>query len=271
MRQRPFARRGISIATATLLFSAATFSGVIAVGQNAGALTTTHVSDGAAFKVAFANDDVVILDANIHLGTAPDDCTAEPTRNSANPVVIDGQGLFAIDQTCTGQRVLHNQGAGTLTVQGVTSLSGGNISQSAADLFGGGIWSEAAPVVVTNSTVTGNSLDNTNPLPSSAFGGGIAAPTLTVTHSVITANHLVAINANGGGVSVEDDLTVTDSQITNNTVDGGTFAVGGGGVFGNIANVTGSNISGNFAAYDAVARQQHRRGRRGIVRCLRAS
>jgi hypothetical protein len=198
MHRHAFARRGISIGAAALLVSAATLTGVIAVGQRAGALTTTHVSDGAAFKVAFANDDVVILDANINLGAAPDDCTAEPTRNSANPVVIDGQGLFAIDQTCTGQRVLHNQGAGTLTVQGVTSLGGGNVSQSAADLFGGGIWSETGPVVITNSLITNNSLDNTNPLSSSGFGGGIAAPTLTITKSVVTANHLVAINANGG-------------------------------------------------------------------------
>jgi hypothetical protein len=144
---------------------------------------------------------------------------------------------------------------------GVTSvfISGITIENGATSIgFGGGIDNEGT-LMVTNSTISGNSAGES--------GGGIVnSGTLTVTNSTISGNSA----GEGGGILNTGTLTLTNSTISgnaasifgggiacaagtltmiNSTISGNSASEGGGGIENaSTLTVTNSNISGNSAS-----------------------
>jgi hypothetical protein len=107
----------------------------------------------------------------------------------------------------------------------------------------GGIWSDGGPLTITNSTVSGNSSND------SGTGGGITAATgapLTIRNSTISGN---SANSGGGGILVArlagaDVAQLSNVTITGNTASGGT----GGGIaaeFGATVQMRNSIVAGN--------------------------
>jgi hypothetical protein len=105
-------------------------------------------------------------------------------------------------------------------------------------VHGGAIQSVDSTVMLTDSTISGNLTTGDG-----AFGGGVAAATLTMTNSTISGNSTAGDYATGGGVY--GVVTMTNSTISGNSTAGD--SAGGGGVFGDVT-LTNSTISGNATA-----------------------
>ncbi len=124
-------------------------------------------------------------------------------------------------------------------------------STSADTTGGGGIYAKAA-VTISGSTISGNS-------DTVGSGGGVAAATdsmlggpqynVAITNTTITGNTAL----DGGGVSGGNNVSISDSQITNNHARSLSTADGNGGAIasttglaaGTSLTLTGSTVSGN--------------------------
>lgn len=120
------------------------------------------------------------------------------------------------------------------------------ITNNTAAYYGGGVYSDAtgkddsdSAVTITGSTISGNTAN---------CGGGIAnGSDMTIQESEITenaANHTLLTYAGGGIYAFNGTTTITDTTITENTA-----ATGGGGIGVNDADVTitGGSLYGNTA------------------------
>ena len=167
------------------------------------------------------------------------------SNNLDDAITIDGKGLYGIEQTCKGQRVLRDDAGGEkVTLTGLTHFTGGN-----SDGNGGGLRNDG-PVVVVNSNVSGNSAygqwcelsasdADAQVQCDNGDGGGIYAGESSVEPSVVgpgydinLTNTVVADNSandDGGGVYTEGDLTATGSQFNDNTAHGNVWGGGRGG------------------------------------------
>jgi Bacterial Ig domain/PKD domain/Putative pectate lyase-like adhesive domain len=190
----------------------------------------TTVSDETGFRSTWGNpnEQQIDLAADITLTCGGG---GQALRNSSIPLTVSGNG-HTITQTCAGQRVLDQVGAGAITLDQVT-ITGGT-APSAAN--GGGIRAPGGGAVnLTNSTVRNNSAGGN--------GGGVAAAgAVTVTNSTISGN---GATGNGGGVGANGTVTVTNSSIKDNGVagTGGAIAQGTGGA----VTIRNSTISSNTA------------------------
>ena len=125
---------------------------------------------------------------------------------------------------------------GTMTITGCTISN--NSAQSNDGLKnsftseGGGISNDSGSLIITNSTISGNtcSADNFDPLfpaAATAFGGGIDnSGSMTITNCTISGNSAVAGGISnsdtgyGGGISNGGDLQIRSSTIAHNSASG---------------------------------------------------
>jgi hypothetical protein len=162
-----------------------------------------------------------------------------------------GQGSVLTVSGSTIQRNLAGNGGGISAFQ--VNLTNSTVSGNAVNNIGGGI--SAVTANLTNCTVSGNAADNNS--------GGILATTVTLTNSTVSGNHATdvagGIGANtatlinstvsgnaaandGGGISA-GTVTLTNSTVSGNAA----INAGGGGILATTATLTNSTVSGNAA------------------------
>ncbi len=149
--------------------------------------------------------------------------TATDTRFTNNTSQFAGGALYLIG---SGSRMLRR-----VTVSGNTGTAGG-----------GGLFS-SAPLLIENSTISGNRTTSTN-LSTSAGGGlwvSLPGP-VTIRNSTISGNTTATA---GGGL-----FSQGPTSLFNVTVVGNTAAVSGAGLYANLATITLTNslLSGNLRA-----------------------
>ena len=156
-------------------------------------------------------------------GTFDDaNATGDLDHTEAFDLVIEGNGA-TIENTCAGDRILHNHAGGShVTLENVT-ITGGHVSLTE---FGGGVWMDAGDLTVTSSTIIGNEAGES--------GGGIQVDygDLTITDSVIENNES---GLPGGGVEVGGPVTVV---ILDSVFHGNDGDIGGGISVGSAASLT---------------------------------
>ena len=246
-------RRFIAAVGTAVLVSATL---VAVAGAPAGAITvSTEAELQTAFADAAETEIVLANDIDLTCGGGGD-----LDRNSATALTLDGAG-FTITQTCDDERVLHQSGLGTLTVQnvGITGgesiggQGGGGIASSAhvvvigslitdneaTTLGGGGI--NADTVEIVDSTISGNRAGD--------FGGGINVTTALIVRSTISGN----VSANRAGGISADEVTLVNSTVTGNSANGTPegFDGQGGGIYVNTVNLVYSTVAGNTSAGSA--------------------
>jgi hypothetical protein len=225
----------------------------LAVAVGSGTAAATTVGDEASFRTAWADatETTIVLDADIVLTCANGGVAV---RDSATAVTVSGDA-HTVRQSCPGNGVLRQNGAGSVTLQSVI-VTGGTAPGDGGGLAAGG------DVTVLGSTVTGNT--------AGGKGGGVwTAAAATVTGSSLSDNDagLTTFDGYGGGLFAQGLLSLTDSVVSGNTADGsggasgnagstivrstisdnvGPVGAGGTGSFGAIT-VRDSTVSGNSA------------------------
>ncbi|TVR16623.1 MAG: BspA family leucine-rich repeat surface protein [Balneolaceae bacterium] len=213
----------------------------------------------ATTRVIMINDASTVVNLN------------DVTVRHGNDTVIGGEGGGGILNRGTlilnNSHVLNNdseaRGGGiSATEDSEITLNNTSISGNSSVSDGGGIWSSGA-VKIENGSILA---DNTS---SAAAGGLYISGTATITDSFINSNFALngaggginhafggglltiintVINDNqsssvGGGIASIEQITITQSQITNNRTTG---AGNGGGIYvSNVTEITNSVISGN--------------------------
>ncbi len=204
------------------------------------AIQNTNVSPGAD-TINFANS---LSGSTINLSTGQLTITDSLTINGLGATLLKveaGNQGFRIFNIINGSTSLLD-----VSINGL-SITGGNPSDD-----GGGIYSNFANLTVTDSIISGNTVNGNTT--DDFDGGGIYSKLghLTVINSIISGNTAIGDTPDGGGIySIDEDLTVINSTISGNTVDGLRFD-SGGGIYSARGNVTviDSTISNNLAVAD---------------------
>ncbi len=199
--------------------------------------------------------DYVLSIANT-LGEENDSAEGDLDINGDLTIIGAGARTTTIDANGI-DRVLHIPSSVTVDISGVT-ITGGEIVGD-----GGGISTafSNSDLTLTNVAVTGNTASNEG----GGEGGGIYfyAGTLIITKSTISGNTAEGDVGNGsggggGGIYVDDgDITITNSTISGNTATDGiptTTADGrGGGIYnsGGGVNLLNATVNGNTATLGA--------------------
>ncbi|MFC7358627.1 choice-of-anchor Q domain-containing protein, partial [Jejudonia soesokkakensis] len=163
------------------------------------------------------------------------------------------------DSTITGGEVTGNvansEGGGLWNGTGVMSVSGTLIdnntaSGGSASNGGGGIFNNGGTLEISDLSITNNLADGT-----SGSGGGVfsTAGAVTMDNVIIDSN---AANRAGGAIEmIAGTMDITNSELTNNDVNGGAGVAnpGNGGAFhvtgmGATINIEATKVSGNAAA-----------------------
>lgn len=236
---------------------------------------------------ASAGADVIVFDADVFDGEAEDlirltsgrieiadeltivggPAGATITGDANGDDVVGTDGITDVEASLAGDDRLDDNSrifdaAAALTLDGLTLTGGRGSSVSGSD--GGGAVQSTADVVISNSTVSGNSI-------TSGFGvgygsgGGVNGATVRITNSTLSGNSAgpgrgggasaletlivegstVSGNYSGGGGGLSaETLQVRDSVISDNSVD---VEASGGGLFGLDITVENSTISANRA------------------------
>jgi hypothetical protein len=203
---------------------------VTIVGQAAdGTIVQGHSEPGQATQSVFViaeGASVIMKDLTIRHGNPESGTESGGAVHNQGTVTLEG--CLITDNRASAGGGLHNFGSmtliGTTVSDNVADGTGGLLTGCGT---GGGIKVEQGPVVIINSTISGNS--------SKGNGGGIflaCKGTLNLTNSTISGND--ATGGSGGGICVRGAATVTSSTIANNRA-----AQTGGGVY-----VRGSGESG---------------------------
>jgi predicted outer membrane repeat protein len=221
-RPRPIRSARARRTVAPLLALVAATLGVVATAAPSSALTvltvTTNADDGpgslraALLATIFGGDDFTIVippevgDITLTTGELFAD-------TDAFDLTIVGSGQ-TIEQTTPGARVLHVIAHHSVLIQDLTFTGGDTTS------IGGGIFQDSdGQVTLERVTVTGNRAGG---------GAGVAVDDggAVLIDSAVTDNEAVGDSPNwGGGMFVVGGLTVIDSEISGNVIDGD-----GGGV-----------------------------------------
>jgi hypothetical protein len=255
-------RRALGFVAAFVLVGAPLPVATAAFASDPSAQSTASVATGAQLRAAWEDESVtaITLTADISLGQAPDTCADAHRLAGGTGIVVDGQGLFGITQTCNFDRILLDEGVEHVTLTGLTHFDGGKACGA-----GGGLYANGA-VTVENSSVAGNEAIGVGACAGSAdvgsqaietdpVGGGVHSDLggTTITNSSFTNNHA---DLAGGGVASVLDISVTGSSFTGNaaglsgTPSGDTdFSGGGFATLGN-ATVSGSSLIENHFGDD---------------------
>ncbi|NET44247.1 choice-of-anchor Q domain-containing protein [Okeania sp. SIO2B3] len=164
--------------------------------------------------------------------------------------------LNVVDSNISGNKVTGglSDGGGIYSwhsdITVTNSTISGNTLEGTAFGSGGGIYNRHGNTTIANSTIADNSTFMTSDL-GSADGGGIFSRNgdLEITDSTVSGNSAVGLDkTDGGGVySKNGNLTVVNSTISYNSTAGN--SADGGGIFSGsgIATITNSTIYGNSA------------------------
>ncbi len=185
-----------------------------------------------------AFDESVLTDVAASLANDPARLDTDNTRifNSTDP----GADVTLVGLVLTGGRTtaVGAEGGAVLTsgdLMLIDSIVSGN---STADADGGGI-SVGGEATVSSSTISANAAGGAE----SGGGGLFSEGPVTISGSTISGNTATGL---GGGIGGYDsDITITDSQITNNTVTGNDAGGGGVGASDGAISIYSSTISGN--------------------------
>ncbi|MEW6494201.1 MAG: DUF4347 domain-containing protein [Cyanobacteriota bacterium] len=178
---------------------------------------------------------------------------------SGNTAVTQGGGIFndailtVIDSTISGNTAELTSGGGIVN-GGILTVTNSTINGNTAGRFGGGIFAGSpsggsSQVTITNSTIDGNTAGEEG---GGIFSSGGSSNTLEISDSIISGNTVLGdecdkIIENGGGISNSARMTLTNSIIRNNTVQGSGLNPGGG-IFNTARmTLTNSTIDGNRA------------------------
>jgi hypothetical protein len=159
-----------------------------------------------------------------------------------------GGGLYNNAGTITlsnsavsGNSAVNGGGGGIFNHNGTTTLSLSTISGNTATSYGGGIRSGSGNIILTNSTVSGNS---------ARAGGGIfnRAGSNTLTHTTISDN---LVNQGGGINHYSGSITLTHSTISGNsaTNSGAEIFQSSGGITTEAYNIFGHSGLTNAQAF----------------------
>lgn len=212
---------------------------------------------------AFGMADTISFNPSVVSVTLADMANNSIAISSSHDLMIQGTGMGGVTierpSSATNQfgviRVSNAQC--TLSLAGIT-VSGGYALSTAG---GGGIYS-GGDVVLASSIISGNTARA--PGNGMTHGGGIAAGTVSLSHSVVSgnkelgfglgggvfANDVTLTDTNitgnyalgsGGGVEAQSTVTVTDSVVSLNA------AFSGGGILSPVISITGSTIRDNTA------------------------
>lgn len=128
-------------------------------------------------------------------------------------------------------RILHVSGTGSLTLDGLTIMSG----LSVAETLGGGIFNDGI-LTITNSTISSNSTN-------AGGGGGIFNNgQMSIINSIISENS--SLLGGSGGIENGGTMTITKCTIFGNDAD----TIGGGIGNGGTLTIYDSSIAGNRAS-----------------------
>ena len=191
---------------------------------------------------------------NLTIEGPNEDSNATGDLDVTQPITINGAGKPEVNGNGT-DRVFHVLGSGTLTIDGLV-ITGGHVTATGIyDAYGGGIFTNGRPLVISNSDIT----NNVATAEANAYGGGIASgfASLTMTNCTVTGNEVETTGASapyggvGGGVWIKSGSnTITGSTISNNVANGNT-SVGGVAVAYGTTAIIDSMISGNSATMAA--------------------
>ncbi len=167
-----------------------------------------------------------------------------------------GQELTILDGMASGSVV--RVGAADVSLTGLTLTNGSGTVRGFA-VSGGGLFAygvqyyyDLPRVALTSCTVTGNSVHGTGTV--TATGGGVYfyGDALTITDSTVSANAVQGVYAFGGGMWAYGDQrsTLTSTTISGNTCEAsGAYAYSaGGGIGGGRLTLTSSTVSDNLCA-----------------------
>jgi hypothetical protein len=214
----------------TVAAAALACGGTLAVGSPAGAATFTPASTTDSATAGSNSLRDIIQNQATNAGGDEVDlapgatyvlnvCTPGQLVHGATPLIIStpSGSPATIQQTCTGQRVLAQNGPPTTLTLNNVIISGGNLTGNNG--INGGAIATTGAVTVTNSTLTNNTTTASNE------------------------------NAAGGAISAGGAVTVTNSTLTNNTATGGPNGLGAGGAIsaGGAVTVTNSTLTKNTA------------------------
>ena len=170
------------------------------------------------------------------------DITANLTMNGAGAATTIVEACDSSGGPCTGiDRVVHVL-SGTAEMFGLTVRNGSEFG----GVGGGGIYNEGGTVMLSSSTVSGNTAGNP--------GGGISnnQGTITLTNSTVSGNSAPLgggiVDANPGAVITLANSTVSGNSASNNPASFGD----GGGIYneGQTVILNSSTVSGNSASGD---------------------
>ncbi len=184
-------------------------------------VTTITLTSGA---ISFATDNLVFKGFYNDLGD-----TVKVSGNHVSSVISTTTAtLVTLDSMYLINGSASVLGGGIAATNGGVLITNSTISGNTAIGYGGGVYGTGV-IVINNSTIKGNT---TNGFGGSIFANGI----IIITNSTISGSTAIG---NGGGVYVSTNATITNSTISGNT--GGN----GGGVYAGTATITNSTISGN--------------------------
>ncbi len=213
------------------------------LGLGAGAITITSTVAGDANAVLHATNDRVF---DVQAG------------NAGSLLTLDGITVQNGNSTAQGA---NGEGGGIRIQSGNLTLNGGSIVQgNAAAEQGGGVFVAAAStLIVSNATVTANSVVVPVGLTSNAGGGGVfvqsGGATLTnatVSNNTVTRNQVgvAGQTVQGGGILASGDkVTATNSTISGNQINisgnSGPDQALGGGISSRTVDIANSTINDN--------------------------
>ena len=177
------------------------------------------------------------------------------TTISNNEANYDGGGVLAFGNTNITDSTITNNitlgvyagGGGVFNAGGTATISNSTISGNSANDTGGGIYTiGTGNTTITESTITGNTANHD-------AGGVFVYGETTITNTTISDNIATSAIADGGGVSAHGNVTIENSTINGNSAgdDGGGVYIKDD-VFGHrpTATITNSTISSNTANSD---------------------
>lgn len=248
MKTTPF-RRGLGVLAVAAMVMVPMAVATAAFAEPSPESTAT-VGNGTELveQWAITNNTLITLTDDIEL-----DCLdGYPSRDpGGSGIVVDGQGLYGITQTCDFNRVLFDEGDEQVTLRGLTHFEGGFACGA-----GGGLYTNG-PAVVENSVISDNEAREgvlcVAAVEDEPVGGGVysGGPT-TVTNSTFDHNHA---DLAGGGFAAVGTSTVTGSSFVENSVgrsgdaDEDTYSGAGFATLASAA-VSSSTFTGNFFGDD---------------------
>ncbi|MET0629215.1 MAG: pectate lyase-like adhesive domain-containing protein [Acidimicrobiia bacterium] len=254
-------RRTLTGRVVRLLAITALCATPVVLVTTAGVAGAAEVSDQDSLRDAFEDGTVteITLTGDITIDSSGDEGCDQMTRNTSNSLLIDGQGFSIVkdeadcdDDGQEGERIFRQRGDGTITFENVTVSGGTKIGGP------GGALKSDGPVVVNNSTFSGNQAlwcdydlsgadVNGESYCDNPYGGAIYAEgSVTVTTSAFTGNHA---DDSGGGIFTWSNIVVNGSSFAGNSAGTGyeCWCSGGGFLAYSGADITGSAVTGNSA------------------------